>query len=110
MNGWLYLTIAIIAEVIATSSLKASAEFTRFWPSVAVVLGYLVAFYCLSLTLKWIPLGIVYAVWAGLGVVLVAAVGWLIYGQRLDAVAVAGMALIVLGVVLIQLSSSSEVT
>lgn len=105
MKSWLLLGAAIIAEVIATSSLKASAGFTRFWPSVLVVLGYVVAFYLLSLTLKFIPVGIAYAVWAGLGIVLITLVGWLIFGQKLDMASVIGMVLIVAGVAVINLFS-----
>lgn len=75
MKSWLFLAVAIIAEVVATSSLKASSGFTKFWPSVVVVLGYGVAFYFLSLTRKAIPVGIAYAVWAGLGIVLISVAG-----------------------------------
>lgn len=106
MKSWLLLGAAIIAEVVATSSLKASAGFTKFWPSVIVVLGYLVAFYLLSLTLKFIPVGIAYAVWAGLGIVLITLVGWLVFGQKLDIASVVGMVLIVAGVAVINLFSS----
>lgn len=106
MKSWLLLGAAIIAEVVATSSLKASAGFTKFWPSVIVVLGYLVAFYLLSLTLKFIPVGIAYAVWAGLGIVLITLVGWLVFGQKLDIASVIGMVLIVAGVAVINLFSS----
>ena len=105
LKSWLLLGAAIIAEVIATSSLKASAGFTKFWPSVLVVLGYVVAFYLLSLTLKFIPVGIAYAVWAGLGIVLITLVGWLIFGQKLDMASVIGMVLIVAGVAVINLFS-----
>ena len=84
-NPWLLLGTAIVAEVIGTSALKASAGFTRLGPSLVVVAGYGVAFYLLSLTLRHIPVGVAYAVWSGLGIVLIAAVGWLFYGQRLDA-------------------------
>ena len=106
MKSWLLLGAAIIAEVIATSSLKASAGFTKFWPSVVVVLGYVIAFYLLSLTLKFIPVGIAYAVWAGLGIVLITLVGWLVFGQKLDIASVIGMALIVAGVAVINLFSN----
>ena len=106
MKSWLFLGAAIVAEVVATSSLKASDGFTRFWPSVVVVVGYLVAFYLLSLTLKVIPVGIAYAIWAGLGIVLISLVWWLIFGQKLDAASVIGMTLIVGGVAVINLFSS----
>lgn len=105
MKSWLFLGIAIVAEVAATSSLKASEGFTKLWPSLFVVMGYAVAFYFLSLTLKVIPLGISYAIWAGLGIVLMAVVGWLIFGQKLDLAGIFGMALIILGVVVINVFS-----
>ena len=105
-NPWLLLGTAIVAEGIGTSGLKASAGFTRLGPSL-VVAGYGVAFYLLSLTLRHIPAGVPYAAWSGLGIVLIAAVGWLFYGQRLDAPALIGMALIVVGVLLMNLSSTS---
>ena len=105
-NPWLLLGTAIVAEVIGTSALKASAGFTRLGPSL-VVAAYGVAFYLLSLTLRHIPVGVAYAVWSGLGIVLIAAVGWLFYGQRLDAPALIGMALIVVGVLLMNLTSTS---
>ena len=105
-NPWLLLGTAIVAEGIGTSALKASAGFTRLGPSF-VVAGYGVAFYLLSLTLRHIPAGVAYAAWSGLGIVLIAAVGWLFYGQRLDAPALIGMALIVVGMLLMNLSSTS---
>lgn len=98
---WLHLAIAIVAEVVATSFLKSSANFTKLLPSLVVVAGYGCAFYFLSLTLDRIPAGVAYAVWSGVGVTLIATVGWLFLGQKLDAPAVAGMALIVAGVVVI---------
>lgn len=107
MKYWLLLLAAIIAEVAATSALKASAGFTRLWPSVCVVVGYSAAFYCLALTLRAIPIGVAYAIWAGLGIVLIALVGWLVFGQRLDAPAVAGMLLIVAGVVVMNVFSKA---
>lgn len=107
MKAWLLLGGAIVAEVIATSALKASAGFTRLGPSLLVVLGYGIAFWLLSLTLRSIPVGIAYAVWSGLGTVLIALAGWGLYGQRLDAPAIAGMALIVAGVLVMNLLSRS---
>ena len=107
MGNWAYLLMAICAEVVATSALKASEGFSRLWPSLLVAAGYGVAFYCLSLTLRTIPMGLAYAIWSGLGIVLIAAIGWLLVGQRLDAAGLAGMALIVAGVVVIQLFSKS---
>jgi small multidrug resistance pump len=109
MNAWLLLTLAIVAEVVATSALKASEGFTRFWPSTLVVVGYAVAFYCLSLVLKSIPVGVAYAIWAGLGVVLVTLVAWLVYGQRIDLPGLIGMGLIIAGVAVLNLFSSAAV-
>ena len=99
--------MAIVSEVIATSALKAADGFTRLVPSVVVVVGYATAFYFLSLALKSVPVGIAYAIWSGVGIVLLSLIGWVLYGQRLDAPALTGMALIVAGVVILQLSSRS---
>lgn len=107
MKNWVFLFIAIVGEVTATSSLKASEGFTKLWPSLLVVVGYGVAFYFLSLTLRSIPVGIAYALWSGIGIVLISLVSWLWFGQKLDAAAIAGMALIAAGVVVINLFSSS---
>jgi small multidrug resistance pump len=104
---YLYLAIAIVAEVIATSALKASDGFTRLGPSLFVIVGYAVAFYFLSLTLRSMPVGIAYAIWCGVGIVLVALIGWLVLGQKLDAPAIGGMALIIAGVMVINLFSQS---
>jgi len=105
--GYLYLTLAIIAEVIGTSALKSSEQFTRFWPSVVVVIGYALAFYFLSLVLKSVPVGVAYAVWSGLGIVLIALVGALMFKQVPDLPAILGMGLIVAGVAVIQLFSKT---
>ena len=91
--SFVYLGIAVVFEVIATSSLKASEEFTRLWPSLVVVVGYGIAFYLLSLCLRTIPLGVMYAIWSGLGVVLTAVVGWVVYKEHLDLPAIIGMTL-----------------
>ncbi len=109
MMYWLILAVAIVAEVIATSALKLSDGFTRLWPSLLVVVGYGTAIYLLSLTLKVIPVGIVYAIWSGVGIVLIAIAATLFLGQRLDAPAMLGMALIVSGVVVIHLFSRVSV-
>jgi len=101
------LLIAIIAEVAATSALKAADGFTKLWPSVIVVVGYATAFYFLSLTVRVIPVGIVYAIWSGVGIALIALVGWLILGQKLDVPAIAGIGLIAAGVMVISLFSGS---
>lgn len=108
MNAWLLLAIAIVAEVVGTSALKASEGFTRLGPSAVVVLGYGVAFYCLSLVLKSIPVGITYAVWSGLGIVLITLSAWWLYGQTIDTAGFIGMGLIVAGVVVLNVFSSSS--
>jgi small multidrug resistance pump len=105
--NYLYLTIAIVSEVIATSALKAASGFTRLGPSLLVVVGYASAFYFLSLTLRTIPLGVAYAIWSGVGVALVTAVAWVFYGQRLDLPALIGLALIIAGVLVLNLFSKS---
>ena len=103
--AYLYLSIAIIAEVTATSALKASAEFTKLIPSLIVGIGYIVAFYFMTLVLRYIPIGITYAVWAGVGIVLVVIVGAILYGQIPDIPAIIGMGLIISGVVVIHVFS-----
>ncbi|MBP7658130.1 MAG: Qac family quaternary ammonium compound efflux SMR transporter [Pseudoxanthomonas sp.] len=105
MKSWLFLAVAIIGEVAATSALKSSDGFTKLAPSAVVVVGYGVAFYFLSLALRSIPVGIAYAVWAGLGIVLVAGIAWLLHGQKLDAWALVGIGLIVSGVAVLNLLS-----
>ena len=105
--AYLYLGAAIVAEVIATSLLKTSQGFTRLWPSVATVVGYSISFYCLAQTLGSVPTGVAYAIWSGVGIVLISLFGWLVFGQTLDAPALAGMGLIVAGVVVINLFSRS---
>lgn len=107
MSKWLLLSAAILAEVFGTSFLKASEGFTKFWPSVAVIIGYLIAFYFLALSLKFIPVGIAYAIWAGVGVVLIALIGWLVFGQKLDFPAVIGISFIIAGVITLNVFSSS---
>lgn len=104
---YLYLLTAICSEVIATSFLKESAGFTRLWPSVITVVGYGIAFYFLSLTLRTLPTGIAYAIWSGVGMVLIAGVAWAFQGQKLDLPAVIGMTLIVAGVAIMNLFSKS---
>jgi small multidrug resistance pump len=105
--GYLYLGIAIVAEVVATSALKASEGFTRTGPSLVVAIGYGVAFYFLSLVLKTVPMGVAYAIWSGVGIVLIAAIGWLLMKQPLDLPALLGIGLIVAGVAVIQLFSKT---
>ena len=107
MQNWVFLGIAIVSEVIATSALKSSEGFSRLWPSLIVVAGYLLAFYFLSLTLRTIPVGIAYAIWAGLGIVLIAVSSWLLFGQKLDFPAILGMGFIIAGVVTINVFSKA---
>ncbi len=106
-TAYLYLGAAIVAEVIATSLLKTSQGFTRLWPSVATVVGYAISFYCLAQTLGSVPTGVAYAIWSGVGIVLISLIAWLVFGQTLDAPALAGMGLIIAGVVVINLFSRS---
>ena len=104
---WLYLALAIVAEVVATSALKAAEGFTLPWRVLFVVLGYGVAFYFLSLTLKVVPVGVAYAIWSGVGTALIAVIGWVVFGQTLDVAALIGLALIVAGVAVLQVFSRS---
>ncbi len=108
MKSWLFLTIAVFGEVIATSALKPSEGFTKLLPSAIVIIGYGTAFYFLSLVLKSIPVGVAYAVWSGLGVVLVTTVAWVLYGQRIDAWGFVGISLIVCGVLVLNLLSKAS--
>lgn len=105
---YLFLFIAILSEVIATSALKQAESFTKLWPSVIVVVGYGIAFYFLSLTLKSMPIGIAYAVWSGVGIVLVSAIGAIIYKQALDLPAVIGLSLIIAGVIVVNVFSKTS--
>ena len=108
MPVYLILALAVVAETIGTTALKASEQFTRIGPSMIVVLAYGVSFYLLSITLKTIPVGVVYALWSGLGIVSIAIIGWFVFGQTLDFAALAGMAMIVGGIVVIHLFSSAS--
>ncbi|MEJ6479066.1 MAG: small multidrug resistance pump [Paracoccaceae bacterium] len=105
---YIYLFLAVLTETIGTSALQASQQFTRLWPSVLVVVAYAVSFYLLSLTLRYMPVGIMYALWSGLGIVMIAIIGWLVFQQRLDLPAVIGMALIIGGIVVIQVFSNTS--
>ncbi len=107
MSAWIYLAIAIVAEVIGTSLLKLSDGFTRTAPSIGVVLCYVVAFYMLSLTLRTVPVGVAYAIWAGAGVALITLVGLIAFKQTLDLPAIIGISMIVGGVLVINLFSDS---
>jgi small multidrug resistance pump len=104
---YLYLAIAIVFEVIATSSLKSSEGFTRILPSLVSVIGYLVTFYFLALTLRTMPIGIAYAIWSGVGILLLAAIDWVWFRQTLDLPAIIGLCLIILGVVTINVFSKT---
>ena len=108
MRNWLYLAITIFGEVVATSALKSSNGFTKPFPSAVVVVGYGVAFYFLSLALKSIPVGVAYAIWAGVGIVLVATIAWIFHGQRLDGWAIVGIGLIISGVAVLNLFSGTR--
>jgi len=109
-KAYLLLAFAIVAEVIATSCLKAAQGFTRPLPAIGSVVGYGISFYFLSLTLNTIPVGIAYAIWSGVGIVLISVAGWALFGQTLDAPALGGMALIAAGVIVINLFSKSAHT
>jgi small multidrug resistance pump len=104
---WVFLSIAIIAEVIGTSALKSAEGFTKLVPSIIVILGYGIAFYFLSLTLKTIPVGIAYAIWSGVGIILISIIGYFFYKQTLDLPAIIGILLIMAGVIVINLFSKS---
>ncbi|MBY6081209.1 MULTISPECIES: DMT family transporter [Ruegeria] len=106
-QAYLILLLAVIAETIGTTALQASQQFTRFWPSVLVVVGYGFAFYLMALTLKVMPVGIVYAIWSGLGIALIALIGFVVFGQRLDWPAVLGLAMILGGILVIHLFSQT---
>lgn len=104
---YLILLLAVAAETIGTSALQASQQFSRFLPSVVVVMAYGVSFWLLSLTLKTLPVGVVYALWSGLGIVLIAIIGYLVFGQKLDWPAVLGIAMILAGILVINLFSKT---
>ncbi|HGL4212867.1 TPA: SMR family transporter [Klebsiella aerogenes] len=107
LNTWIILIVAIAAETFATTMVRASEGFTRLLPSLGVVAGYAVSFYGLSQVVKVMNLGIAYAIWASLGIFLVSIFSWFLFGQKLDLPAIAGMGLILSGVVVIQLFSST---
>ena len=104
---YIYLIAAVIAETIGTTALQASQQFIKPIPSVIVVVAYTISFYLLSLTLKFMPVGVMYAIWCGLGIVLIALIAWLVFGQRLDMPALLGMGLIIVGIAVIQLFSKT---
>lgn len=104
---WLYLAVAIIVEVIASSALKTSIGFTKLVPSMIAIIGYIISLYFLSLALKYIPIGIAYAIWSGVGIVALACIGYFLYKQTLDIAAMIGLGFIILGVVIINVFSKS---
>lgn len=105
---YLYLAIAIVTEVFATTALRAADGMTRLWPSVIVVVGYVVCFFALALAVKRIPLGVAYGIWSGVGIVTITIAGWFLYRQRVDGPAMVGMALIIAGVLVIQIFSGTK--
>lgn len=107
-KAWIWLTLAIGAEVLGTSAMKAADGMTSFWPSLLVVAAYGASLWMLSLALREIPVGVAYAVWSGLGIVGIAIIGRVLYGQVLDAAALAGIGLILTGVLVINLFSSGS--
>ncbi|MDQ3058602.1 MAG: SMR family transporter [Pseudomonadota bacterium] len=107
MNAYLALGLAIVAEVIATTALKASDSFTRLRPSLLALVGYALAFYLLTITLRTLPTGIAYAIWSGLGIVLITLISFVVYRQSIDLPGLLGMGLIIAGVVVINLFSKS---
>ncbi len=105
--SWIYLTVAIIAEIIATTALKASDGFTRLYPSMITVVGYSLSFYCLAIALRVIPVGIAYAVWSGAGIVVISLIGYLVFKQALDAAGFIGIGMIVAGVLVLNVFSKA---
>ena len=105
---YIFLIFAIIAETIGTTALQASHQFTRFWPSVLVIIAYGLSFYLLAQTLRVMPVGVVYAMWSGLGIVMITAIGYLVFGQRLDLPAVIGIGMILCGILVIHLFSKTS--
>ena len=109
MSKWIYLTLAIFSEVMATASLKSTEGFTKFWPSVIVLVGYCAAFYFLSMTLDTIPIGVAYAIWSGVGIAAITIVSIFVLDQKIDAAGFVGIGLIVVGVIVLRLFSQSAV-
>lgn len=107
MKSWIFLVVAIVSEVIGTSSLKASNGFSRLGPSLLTVAGFGVSFFFLSLTLRVVPISVAYAIWSGIGIVLITLVGWFFFGQRLDLPALIGVAIIAAGVMVLSLFSKT---
>lgn len=106
-KAYLFLIIAVLCEGVGTTSLQASQQFTRLLPSLGVVAGFGASFYCLMIVLKYLPLGVTYAVWSGLGICLTAFLGWLLFRQNVDGPALIGMTLIIAGIAVINLFSAT---
>ncbi len=106
-KAYIFLVAAVLMETIGTSALQASQQFTRLWPSITVVVAYAISFYLMGITLKYIPVGITYAIWSGFGIVFIAIIGYLVFNQRLDLPAVLGMGLIIVGILVIHLFSKT---
>ena len=106
---YIYLFLAVLAETIGTTALQASQQFTKLWPTILVIVAYSVAFYLLGLTLKFMPVGIMYAIWSGLGIVFIAIIGFVVFRQSLDIPALLGLTLIIAGILIIHLFSKSAV-
>lgn len=102
--SYLYLTVAIGMEIAGTTLLRVSDGFTNLWAGAASLTAYTISFYFLSLTLRTLPVGVAYAIWSGVGIVVISLIGWIAFGQRLSAAAVAGISLVVLGVVVLQIA------
>jgi small multidrug resistance pump len=107
MKHWLFLALAIVSEIVATSALAASQGFSKLIPAAVVVVGYGLAFYCLAQILTVIPVGVTYAIWSGAGIVMITLVGWLLFDQQLDLPAMLGIGLIAAGVVIMNVFSTS---
>lgn len=105
--NWLYLALAIAAEIVATTALKTSDGFTRLWPSALAASGYAVAFYFLALTLRTIPVGVAYAIWSGVGIIAITIIGTIWFHQHLNNASLIGIGLIVAGVLVVQLFSGN---
>ncbi|MBD9177717.1 MAG: QacE family quaternary ammonium compound efflux SMR transporter [Odoribacter splanchnicus] len=107
MKSYLFLFLAILFETVATSFMKQSEQFTKLVPSVVTIVGYVGAFYCLSLVLKTIPVGIAYAIWSGVGIILITLIGLVVFKQHLDLAAFIGLGFIIAGVIIINVFSHS---
>jgi small multidrug resistance pump len=107
MMHYLFLMVAVAMETMGTTALQASQQFTKLWPTLGAIVAYAGAFYFLGLTLKFMPVGIVYALWSGLGIVFITIIGFVVFGQRLDFAAIAGLTMIIAGIIVIQVFSNT---